>query len=123
MVERVTAELYEHVYKSVFVCALEGDLELIQRIDSFAGNVSFERNCLRFDLPSLFEFACRDHEREHGVRCDVDRPAYLRFRKYLYEQPTNARLRERGAEITVASAHESHDRRLYELVHTPRLKP
>lgn len=112
--------LYEHLCNSVLVKFLQGDAELLHRVSSFAGNVSSDANALRFDLPSLFEFTCQEYEREHGLPCETGRPAYLRFRKYLYEQPTNTRLREHGGEVTIALAHERHDRRLYTLARKAR---
>ncbi|MGI9332816.1 MAG: hypothetical protein ACR2RL_06610 [Gammaproteobacteria bacterium] len=112
----MTTPLYDHLLGAVFVKFLQGDVGLIERIGAFPGNVTCDSDALLFELPSLFEFLCLDYERASGICVASDGPAYLRFRKSVYEQPTNARLRERGGEVTIARAHVEHDRRFYKLV-------
>ena len=112
MVER----LYQCLMAEVFPGALRNDTALIETINAFDGGVDFREGELHFTLPALFDFLIAqnpDWPMQNKIERRLD---YLRFRKAIYNNPTNETLGKQGAAVEIARLMEDHDHTVYRLV-------
>jgi hypothetical protein len=104
-------ELYGHVLETIFLRFIRRDTLILQRIDAFEGDLKVHGESLVFTLPALYEFASRSYETTSGQAVSNSRKGYLRFRKALYQNPTNSRLIELGGrvELEAPNPNPNHD--------------
>lgn len=109
-------ELYSYLLTEVFEGFIQRHPELLSAIEDFEGDLRVSNDTLVFSIPALFEFVRTAYEKSSGHRVSADPKSYLRFRKSLYRNPTNALLRERGGRVEIESANKDHDLSMYRLV-------
>ena len=102
-------ELYGHVLETIFLGFIRRDTLILQRIDAFEGDLKVCGESLVFTLPALYEFASRSYETTSGQAVSNSRKGYLRFRKALYQNPTNSRLIELGGRVELEAPNPNHD--------------
>jgi hypothetical protein len=111
-------ELYEFVLDKIFCGFVCRDPDLLRAIDAFEGALDVHQGALRFTPPALYEFACRSYEATSGPVVRRDRDGYLRFRKALYQNPTNSHLGALGGQVELQTPNPNHDLAVYKLVRT-----
>ena len=99
----------------IFPGIIQSDPDLIREIRSFKKSLQIIDNRFIFTLPELFECLCQLFERDSGHKIEPQRTNYLRFRKLIYGNPTNSRLKELGGLVEVESANPNHDLIIYKL--------
>lgn len=109
-------ELYGHVLETIFLGFIRRDASILQRIDAFEGDLSVRGNTLAFTLPALYEFASRSYEMTTGHEMSNTRKGYLRFRKAIYQNPTNSRLMKLGGRVELEVPSSDHDHAFFRLV-------
>ena len=109
-------ELYEFVMENVFCGFMSRDTVLLRAIGSFEEALDIQEDTLRFTLPALYEFACESFEATAGAKVSRDRKGFLEFRRALYRNPTNSRLRTLGGRVELETPNPDHDLVVYKLV-------
>ena len=109
-------ELYSFLLAEVFGGFLRREPEILRAAEAFEGALRIEDDTLTFTVPGLFEFVLGLYEESSGRRVEAGRESYLRFRKSLYANPTNRRLKAHGGRVEVVSARADHDHSVYRLV-------
>lgn len=110
--------LYRLLMGDVFPRALRNDAILREAASAFDGEIEFRGDELHFNLPALFNFLIAQMPNWPAQDKSQRRRDYLRFRKIIYNNPTNETLRKQGAEVEIATLKEDHDRTIYRLVRT-----
>lgn len=110
------SDAYSHLTVEVLPRIVRSDPKLVAEIKAFGGDLQFADNAFQFTLPALFQFVCQSFARNSGHQIEASRENYLRFRKLLYSNPTNSRLRQLGGQIEIASADPKHELSVYKLV-------
>jgi len=109
-------DLYPYLMDRAFGGYLRSAPEVLRALEAFEGEVRIVDKALTFTLPALFDFVRSFYELHDGRPANADRGTYLRFRKALYGNRTNQRLRALGGQVEIATPHPDHDRRVYRLV-------
>jgi hypothetical protein len=109
-------DLYGHVLETIFLGFIRRDTLILQRIDAFEGDLKVRGDSLAFTLPALYEFASRSYEMTSGQAVSNTRKGYLRFRKALYQNPTNSRLMKLGGRVELEAPSSNHDHAFFRLV-------
>lgn len=109
-------DLYPFLMDWVFGGFLRAAPDFLRALDDFAGDMRIVDEALTFTVPALFDFVRALYELQEGGSVAADKRAYLRFRKCLYGNRTNRRLKALGGQVEIATPHPNHDRRVYRLV-------
>jgi hypothetical protein len=106
--------LYHHLVDEVLCGVIDGDTQVMEDIRRYGKSLRLVDGEFQFTLPALFEFAsARCEQRGLHAAADVD---YRSFRRTLYDNPTNAVLRQHGGLVEVARENTDHTVPLYRLV-------
>ncbi len=109
-------DTYGFVVDRVFKRFIDRDVDLLQAVADFDGEVNDTGDTLVFTLPALFALACDLADRDADAPCDRSRNGYLQFRRSLYANPTNAEIGRLGGRIDIDAAGVDHDSNTYKLV-------
>lgn len=109
---------YSYLMNELFPGILRSDAELFDEVQAFEGNLKLIDHALYFTVPDLFRFVCQLLARNSQSQIIPNRENYLRFRKLLYGNPTNYRLRKLGGRIEIGTSNRKHDMTVYKLTKT-----
>lgn len=112
----MTAQLlHDHLLHRVFARVIGGDAEMAEQIRRFDGAVYFDGSDLLFTLPDLYSFVLSDFGRCEQTASRAGQIDYKTFRRMLYTRDTNTLLRQYGAVVVIAQAHDDHTLSVYRL--------
>jgi hypothetical protein len=107
--------LYQYLVHELFRRFLSGDESVKTRFSQFNSSVSLRDGDLLFTLPGLFKFARENFERDRPDSDTIDADDYIRFRKTLYDHPTNTLLKHYGGMVEIETANENQKLTVYRL--------
>ena len=97
------SDVYERML-DLFKKFLRGDAALRERINSYDGKLAIERDGIEFTLPALAGFLCSG--------ADAD---YKSFRKSVFANATNQKLKQWNGEVVLHRANGKVDKNEYRL--------
>lgn len=107
--------LYQYLVHDLFRHVLSGDNTAVEKIRRFEGSVSLRDGDLLFTSPDLFKFALENFERDRPSAETISPDDYIRFRKMLYDHPTNTLLKHYGGIVEIETANENQKLTVYRL--------
>jgi hypothetical protein len=107
--------LYQYLVHDLFRRLLSGDDSATAKVLQAKGLVSLRDGDFLFTLPNLFKFALENFEQDRPSADTINPDDYIRFRKTLYDHPTNTLLKHYGGSVEIETANENQKFTVYRL--------
>ena len=107
--------LYQYLVHDLFRRLLSGDDAVAAKVLRFEGPVSLRDGDLLFTLPDLFKFALENFKRDRPDAEKISPDDYIRFRKTLYDHPTNTLLKHYGGIVEIETVNDNQMLTIYRL--------
>jgi hypothetical protein len=107
--------LYQYLIHDLFRRFLSSDNAIAEKVAQFTGSVSLQDKDLLFTLPGLFTFAATNFAADRPDAHKISLDDFLRFRKTLYDNPTNSLLKHYGGMVDIETVSEDQMLTVYRL--------